>query len=106
MDNWFGKVTQWYHDIWASIFGFLVDWIHDAAVWVFDGVVSALAGLIASVPVPSFMSSGVNIGTIFSGFPPFALYLISHMGLANCFAVVGAGVAFRLVRKIVTLGQW
>jgi len=106
MDNWLASITAWLVGLVQSVFTTLVSWLHDAVLWVWDGVLSGLAGLIAAIPVPSFLASGVNIGSIFSGYPPFALYLVSQMGLGQCFAVISAGVAFRLTRKLLTLGQW
>lgn len=106
MDNWFSNLTAWLLSLVQSVFGALLDWIHDAALWVFDGVLQALASAIAAIPAPSFMTSGLNLASLLSGFPPFTFYVLSHLQLGNAFAVVAAGVSFRLLRKFLTLFKW
>lgn len=106
MDNWLGKLSAWLFGLVQSIFWALVDWLHDGALWVFDSVLQAIAGLVASIPAPSFMQSGVSLGSLLSGFPPYTFYLLSHLRLGDAFAIFSAGVAFRLARKFLTLFQW
>ncbi|MBS1188812.1 MAG: hypothetical protein H6R10_604 [Rhodocyclaceae bacterium] len=106
MDNWLGKITAWFAQLFHDAFTAAVDWLHDGALWVFDGLLSAVAAAVAAIPVPSFLSSGVVVANYFTGFPPFALYLLSQLNVSACFAVLGAGLAFRLGRKVLTLFQW
>jgi hypothetical protein len=106
MDDWLTSISQFFVDLLKSVFTSLVDFIHDAFFWVFDGVLSAIAALVASIPTPSFLSQSNGIGGLLSGLPPFCLYVISHIGLPPAFAIIASGVAFRLLRKLFTLGQW
>lgn len=105
MENWFGKLTDWFLALVKSIFLAVVEVIHDAAVWLFDSVLTAIAQLLASLPVPAFLS-GNSIGSMLSSLPPYALYVIAQMGLGAAFAILLSGVLFRLLRKLFTLGQW
>lgn len=106
MDNWLTDITNWLLSLVVSIFSALIDFIHDAALWVFDGILQAFAGVLAAIPVPSFLSDGINLSSYFAGFGPYPLYLLSRLGIANCVAVLMAGISFRLLRKLFTLGQW
>lgn len=106
MSDWLAKITAWLVALVQGIFTQLVTWIHDAALWVFDGVLSALAAAVNAISVPSFLSGGVNVGSYLSGMPAFTLYLLQQLNIGACLSVLGAGIAFRLVRKAVTLGQW
>lgn len=72
----------------------------------FDMVLGALAVVISALPSPSFMSQSNALGSLLSGLPSFTLYVIGQLHIPEAFAVVGAGVAFRLARKLATLGQW
>ena len=106
MDNWLSDLTSWLVGLVKSFLDALLTFLHDVIWWAFDGVLHSLGIIISSIPVPSFLSSGLNLASIFSGFPPFALFLLSELNLVSCFAVLGAGISFRLVRKLSTLGQW
>lgn len=99
-------VTGWFLSLFKSVFLGLVDFFHDVSLWIFSGILDAIAGGILLIPVPDFFSSGLNVGSLYSAFPPFALYVISKLHLVEAFSILSAGVAFRLGRKLFTLGQW
>ncbi|HQR02507.1 MAG: hypothetical protein JSR19_01410 [Proteobacteria bacterium] len=105
-DNWLTALTTWLLGLVQSVFSSLLTFIHDAALWLFDGVLQAIAGLVAAIPVPSFLSSGLNLDGIFSGFPGYAFYLLNQLSIGTAFGIFTAGVMFRLTRKLFTLGQW
>lgn len=106
MDNWFSNITAWLLGLVQSIFAALLSFIHDAFVWLFDGILSAIAALIAAIPVPSFLASGVNVASYFTGFPAFTFYVLDQLQIGACLAVISSGVLFRLTRKAFTLFQW
>lgn len=105
MDKWLENLTNWIAGLVRAIFEALVTFVHDAALWVFDGILQALAALIVAIPVPSFMTGG-SVASLLGGFPAFALYVLAHLNIGACFAVLSAGITFRLLRKAGTLGQW
>lgn len=106
MDQWLKLITDWIIGLVKAVLGFVADIIRDAVVWVLDAILGALGSLLAAIPAPSFMASGGGLGDIFTGLPPFALYVMSNARLAEAFAIISAGVGFYLLRKIFTLGQW
>lgn len=106
MDNWLSSLTAWILGLVKSVFTFLVTLFHDVSLWFFDGILVALAGLITAIPVPSFLQTGINVGSILSVLPPFSLYLLQQLNISGCIAVISAGIMFRLTRKAFTLGQW
>lgn len=106
MDSWLTNLSTWLVDLIKSAFLALVAFVHDVALWFFDGALSALATLIAAIPAPSFLSGGVNVGSMLSVMPPFTLFVLNQLNIGACLAVISAGVAFRLVRKFTTLFQW
>lgn len=106
MDGWLAAITDWLVKLVKSVFLAVVDFIGDMLVKVLDLVFGAVGGLIAAIPVPSFLTSGLNGGGLLTGLPPYALYVIGNLRIGEAFAIIGAGVSFYLVRKLVTLGQW
>lgn len=106
MSDWLAKITAWLIGLVTAVFTQLVTWAHDAVLWVFDGVLLALAALIAAVPVPSWLATGIDVTGMLSVMPPYTLYVISALNIPACIAIISSGVIFRLLRKVVTLGQW
>jgi len=104
--NFIAKINDFILLIIKTIFGLIKDVVSDALVWILDPIFGWLGDRIASIPAPSFFNSGVSVSSLLSGFPPFAQFVIGQMGLPEAFLIVGAGVTFRLVRKLFTLGQW
>lgn len=106
MQNWLNEITTWLLGLVVEVFKALVDFCHDVFIWCLDAVLSAIAGLVASIPTPAFLSSGLNVGSLLNGLPPYALYVVGQIRIGEAMAIIGAGVAFYLARKLFTLGQW
>lgn len=106
MQNWLADITAWLLSLFVEIFKALVDFCHDVFIWCLDAFLTVIAGLVASIPAPAFLSSGLNVGGLLTGLPPFALYVVGQIRIGEAMAIIGAGVGFYLVRKLFTLGQW
>lgn len=106
MDQWLKLITDWIVGLVKAILGFIADLVRDVLVWVLDALLGALGDLIASIPAPAFLSNGSGLGGLLGGLPPFALYVIQNARLTEALAIISAGVAFNLLRKLFTLGQW
>ena len=98
------NALSWLGNAIASVFAAITGWLKDFVVWVFDGLLSAIASILELIPVPSFMVGGLD--GLFSGLPAPLVYLLVETGMVAGLGVVGAGVLFYLTRKLVTLGQW
>ena len=105
MDNWLTDITNWLISLVIAFFTALLNFVHDAAVWVFDGVVSAVCALIAAIPAPSFLGSYSFIGLL-NQLPAYPLYVLGQLEIGTALGIVLSGVVFRLARKLATLGQW
>lgn len=97
-------LTQWLADLVKRAFGALFDLVNDAAVSIVTAFLHALAALIASIPVPDFLSAG--LASLWAGLSPGIVYLASAAGVPQALALIGSGFAFRLLRKVFTLFQW
>lgn len=98
--NAYNGLIGWLRGLWDAFVAFLTD----LPVVILDGALSAIAALIEAIPVPAFLQSG--LGAYLSGIDPAVLYFLSRSGLTEGFALLGAGLTFRLLRKLFTLGQW
>lgn len=98
------KFTNWLLELVEKIFSTLWDFVIDAAVAVFEGIVAGFVALISTIPVPQWMQGG--LASIWSGMDSGILFFLSQMGVPQALTIVGGGYLFRLGRKIATLFQW
>jgi len=98
------QITQWFKDLAIAAFTALWDLVTDAAISIADLALGALANLIAAVPLPDFLTGGLQ--ALFGNVGTDIAYMLNQAGFGPAVALYGAGWAFRLVRKFVTLFQW
>lgn len=94
------SVIEWL----KSLFTDLTEFLGDLPVKILKGLLDAIAGLIELIPVPDFITNGLQ--TVVSGFPPTLLWMMDQTGIPEALAIYGAGVSARLLRKVFTLFQW
>lgn len=99
------EFAKWLLGLVKALLQPLWDWVTDLFVALADMTLSAIAGLIKSIPAPSFLSSN-GLTQAFAAIPSDVWYFAAHFKFGACLAVLSAAVAFRLTRKIFTLGQW
>lgn len=101
MDGFF----DWFWQAFKAVFVALWDFITDIFVALVGSLFDLFAWIIAHIPVPDFFTSA-SLGTVFGSIHPGVLYFAQFFQLPACFALIAAGVGFRLLRKALTLGQW
>lgn len=104
MGEWLTKISNFFKNLAIDFLQGLVDLFRDIALWIFDGVLSAISSLLTLIPAPDFDDS--TLQSLINGFPPFASYVMGRLDISGAFAIISAGVVFFLLRKIFTLGQW
>lgn len=97
-------ITQWFFDLVVKVFSALWNFLVDMAIALADLILSALVALLGAIPVPDFLSAGLN--SLFSQLDPGILWLTSAVGVPQALAFYGAAYLFRIARKVVTLFQW
>lgn len=105
MEEWLSKITNWFLDLAKAIFQALLDFVHDAILWVFEGLLNAIAALLALLPAPDFLQQ-YSFSSLLSGMHPMVLYAANQLRIVEAFTIIGAAIGFRLLRKLFTLGQW
>lgn len=97
-------ITQWFGDLFKGAFVAIFLLLQDIAVSVFTAFLDAMGTLLAAIPVPDFMSGGLS--AFWVNLPGGILYILTATGAPQALAIIGAGFAFRLTRKLFTLFQW
>lgn len=101
---WLQNAIAW---LWSFVIGmaqYVLAALADLAVSIFSAFLAGLGALIAAIPAPDFLSHG--LGSLFSALSPGVLYFLGVFQVPAGLAMIGSAVAFRLVRKAVTLFQW
>jgi len=98
------EFTTWLLSLVVKVFAALWDFVADAFINILDLLLSAVVGLISLIPLPAFISGGLQ--SLFSSLDPGILYLITSAGLPLGLGFIGAAYVFKLIRKVVTLFQW
>ncbi len=98
------EFTSWLLGLIGKIFGTLWDFVSDAAISVLDGIVSGFVALITAIPVPEWIQGGLS--SVWQGMDSSVLFFASQAGVPQALSVIGAGYAFRFLRKVATLFQW
>lgn len=98
------EFAKWLISLIKQLFKDVADFLKDIFVTLLEVVLQAVQAIIAEIPVPQFLQSG--LGGLFAALPGDVWFFLSHLKLPQCFAVLSAAVLFRLARKAATLFQW
>lgn len=105
MDGWLEKISKFFKDLFAEAFEGLFDLLKDILLWLVENVLTGVGDLLELIPDPCCVP--VNwVGDLIAKMPPFAIYVVSQIDFKSALTIIGCGVAFRLLRKLVTLFQW
>jgi len=103
--DWLQHLTDWIaqqiHHVWDSVVALL----HDLIIWVMQGVCDLFASLVEAIGVPDFMTQ-YSLGALLGQLPSGVQWMLVEFRIPEGLALLAAGVAFNLVRKLLTLGQW
>lgn len=98
---WFGRVFEWF----KGLFEDFMEFVLDLPTVILEGFLDGVIYVLSAIPVPDFVDSS-SLQTIFDALGTDVLYFVDFFGIHYGLAVIGTGVAFRLTRKALTLGQW
>jgi hypothetical protein len=98
--QFFTDVVTFFQDVLTAI----LTWFQDVFLTIFELMMNGVVYIFALLEPPEFLSTGLD--SAFTALPDDLTYFLSQSGLAAGLALYGAGVSFRLLRKLFTLGQW
>lgn len=91
-------------EFWKGLWVDFVEFLTDLPIKLLKLLLDALAGLLESLTPPEFMAT--SIGDVLGPVQPYIGYFVSQSGVGQAMGILAAGLAFRLARKLLTLGQW
>lgn len=103
--GWLSDATDWLGEqieaVWNATEAFFSDLLVGAVETVLD-LVSTIAN---GIPVPEFLQ-GISICGTLSQAGPTAAWISDICHLPEGMTAIAGGFAFRMLRKLLTLGQW
>lgn len=90
-------LADWLLTLVKDIFTAVWDMAVDAVCYVLDECLEFVVGLVSSINVSAFAGS---IGA-WGGLPAEVLNVLGLIGLADCFAVIAAAIAIRLLLQLI-----
>jgi len=91
------QLEQWWNDV--------EEFAHERSLDVFDALLSCVDFVVNQIPVPAFIE-GHSIGNYLGSAGPTIGWIATELRVAEGLGFIGAAYAFRLLRKIVTVGFW
>lgn len=104
MMDWIADTWQGFVDFLQEILVMILTFIRDLALTIFELIMDGVVYMFNSITPPEFLTN--DLSTLTNALPTDILYFLNMSGLSAGLAIYGAGVTFRLLRKLFTLGQW
>lgn len=98
--DWFDALIDWIKALWTDF----IEFMGDLPLKVLDGFLSAVSSLINALSLPDFVTGGVQ--SLVNDFPPSVLWAMDIINFPEMLAIVGAALAFKIIRRFATLGIW
>lgn len=105
MYYWLSPFTDWLVDLVRGLWNDGLEFLNDFWIDIVRQLLSLIADIIVSIPVPSFLGN-ISLQQLIDQFPPEVLYFASYLRLSEAFSLIGVAVSYRLSRKVVTLFRW
>lgn len=103
--GWLDDLTNWLREQLERLFNFLVQLVKDAILWLLEAMLDLGALIIEAIPVPDWMGNYSIAGMLGQAGPTIA-WCVTTFRIGEAMTIIGAAYAFRLLRKVLTLGQW
>jgi hypothetical protein len=103
--GWLSKLTGWIAYAINAVFTALIQLLKDLVTFVLAVVLSVVEMAIAAIPVPDFIKN-YSMGSLLGSTGAVVGFFMVELNIPTALGLIGAGYAFRLVRKFLTLFQW
>lgn len=91
-------------DFWKGVWTDFTEFMLQLPVTILKAILDAVAAIFEAIPVPDFLHQ--SLGDLLGPTMPYIGSFLAQAGISQAFTILGAGLAFRLLRKALTLGQW
>lgn len=103
--GWLSDLTDWLREQIIAFWTAIAEFFTDLVIVALDAVCDFFATVIESIPVPDWLTTYSLDGLLGNAGPTIA-WIVGTFKIGEGLGVVALGVAFRLLRKLFTLGQW
>lgn len=103
--GWLTDLTNWLVEQIQRIWDAVTEFFGDLIVASIEAVLDLFATIVEAIPVPDFIGN-YSIGGLLSNVGSDLMWIMGAFRIGEGIALLGAGYAFRLMRKLLTLGQW
>lgn len=105
MWDWLNDLTTWLKEQFLALWNGFVEFIQDTLLAALELVLNLFATAVEAIGVPDFLTT-YSFDSLLGQAGGTIVWLAGKARLGDCLAVLAAAVAFRLLRKLFTLGQW
>lgn len=103
--GWLSKLTWWFSYAISTFFSALVGFLKDMVTYVLSTVLMVVTAAISAIGVPSWLKN-YSLGNVLGQTGAVTLFFMGQLQIPISLGLIGAGYAFRLVRKFLTVFQW
>ncbi|MGO4521248.1 hypothetical protein AB4076_11590 [Dyella sp. 2RAF44] len=103
--GWLSKLTGWIANVVHTVFVAAVQVLKDLVTYIIGVVLGLVASAISAIGVPSWLSQ-YSMGSILANTGSTLAFFLVQLQIPAGLSLIGAGYAFRLTRKFLTLFQW
>ena len=103
--GWLSMLTHWVAYAINQVFTAFVGVLRDLVTFIFAAIFGVVEAAVALVGVPDFIQNN-SLGSLLGQTGGVVGFFMTQLQIPAALGLVGAGYAFRLVRKFVTLFQW
>lgn len=104
----FDDITQfvdWLHSALIASFGAMLNLVEHLALNLFALVSTALVALVGTLDLPASLQAS-SLQSLLGAAGPIVGFIAVNLKLPECLAVLGVGLGFRILRKLLTFGRW
>jgi hypothetical protein len=103
--NWLGDFTTWLKDAFLWLVHAIGTLLQEAIVSGLQAVCDFFLAIFNAIPTPDFLAQ-YSLGALLGNAGPTIGWICTTFRVGEGLAMLAAAIAFRLLRKLVTLGQW
>ncbi|HHA2593156.1 MAG: hypothetical protein ACN6OP_11095 [Pseudomonadales bacterium] len=103
--GWLQDLTTWFRKQIERFWDAIVQFFNDLIILAIKAVLELVVMAFERLPVPDFMQQ-YSIGGLLGNAGSTVGWFVQTFRIGECLAVIALGIAFKITRKILTLGKW
>lgn len=91
-------------EFWEGLFDDFMEYMNDLPIQILKSVLESVLAIVQSITPPEFLehSLGDSLGPAMGNIG----YFLAQVGMPEAMGILAAGLGFRMLRKVLTLGFW